>query len=107
MTLLPLAPPQAAPEKPASPSAERRYDFAPEPGQLLAQLLPVTVKVRLFQAFNEAVVGEQIARMTAMKSATDAAGDMRRRLSRQFNRARQTAITTELSEIIGGSAALE
>ena len=45
--------------------------------------------------------------MVAMKSATDAAGKMGKSLTRQFNRARQTAITTELTEIIGGSAALE
>jgi F-type H+-transporting ATPase subunit gamma len=83
------------------------YDFSPEPAKLLAELLPVTVKTRLFQSFNEAVVSEHIARMIAMKAATDAAGKMGKALSRKFNRARQTAITTELTEIIGGTAALE
>ena len=66
----------------------------------------MTVKTQLYQMFNEATVSEHIARMVAMKSATDAAGKMSKSLGRQFNRARQTAITTELSEIIGGAAAL-
>lgn len=83
-----------------------QYDFMPDARTLLDELLPITVKTRLFQCFNEAVVSEQIARMVAMKAATDAAGKMRKKLHRDFNRARQTAITTELSEIIGGTAAL-
>ncbi len=83
-----------------------QYDFSPPPAELLNELLPVTVKTTLFQCFNEAVVSEQLARMVAMKAATDAAGKMRKTLVRDFNRARQTAITTELTEIIGGAAAL-
>ncbi|MFA9478986.1 ATP synthase F1 subunit gamma [Phycisphaerales bacterium AB-hyl4] len=83
------------------------YDFSPDPEQLLADLLPITVKTTLFQCFNEAVVSEQLARMVAMKAATDAAGKMKKSLQRSFNRARQNAITTELTEIIGGTAALE
>lgn len=83
------------------------YDFSPTPDELLAELLPMTVKTQLFQCFNEAVVGEQIARMVAMKAATDSAGKMRKELVRRFNRARQAAITTELSEIIAGAAALD
>jgi F-type H+-transporting ATPase subunit gamma len=107
LTLLPLARPSGEGQGGGVPQREGvQYDFSPDPAQMMAELLPMTAKVRLLQAFNQAVVGEQVARMRAMRSATDAAGDMRRRLSRQFNRARQTAITTELSEIIGGSAAL-
>jgi F-type H+-transporting ATPase subunit gamma len=83
------------------------YDFSPEPEALLGQLLPSTLKATLFQCFNDATVGEQVARMIAMKAATDAAGKQGKALTRQFNRARQTAITTELTEIISGSAALE
>lgn len=83
------------------------YEFSPEPEQILAELLPVTVKTRLFQCFNEAIVSEQLARMVAMKGATDAAGRMKKDLNRAYNRARQAAITTELTEIIGGAAALE
>ena len=54
-----------------------------------------------------AIVSEQLARMVAMKAATEAAGKMSKLLTRQFNRARQTAITTELTEIMGGAAGLE
>ncbi len=104
LQLLPLEKPATDASKKAAPV---EYDFSPEPAMLLAELLPVTVKTRLFQSFNEAVVSEHIARMIAMKAATDAAGKMGKALSRKFNRARQTAITTELTEIIGGTAALE
>ena len=108
--LLPMEPPKAdesAGEGQAKAKKGVQYDFSPDPRSLLDELLPVTVKTRLFGAFNEAVVSEQLARMVAMKAATDAAGDMQKTLKRDFNRARQTAITTELSEIIGGAAALE
>jgi F-type H+-transporting ATPase subunit gamma len=84
-----------------------QYDFSPDPQTLLAELLPISVKQALYQAFNEAVVSEQLARMVAMKSATDAAGKQQKALKRQYNRARQSAITTELSEIVSGAAALE
>lgn len=103
--LLPLKPPTAKGETKGKGVVD--YDFSPPPDELLARLLPASVRTQLFQAFNDAVVGEQVARMIAMKAATDAAGKMGKSLTRQFNRARQTAITTELTEIIGGSAALE
>jgi F-type H+-transporting ATPase subunit gamma len=107
LRLLPLEPPRAkVEEKTFAYTVRTEYDFSPEPGELLAELLPITVKTRLFQCFNEAVVSEQLARMVAMKAATDAAGKMSKNLARKFNRARQAAITTELSEIIGGAAAL-
>lgn len=83
------------------------YEFSPEPAKLLAELLPASVRTRLFQCFVEAVVSEQVARMVAMKAATDAAGDMIKALTRQYNRARQTHITMELLDIIGGASALE
>jgi len=108
LNLLPLENPvEASPEGEKRVSASVDYDFSPSPEELLAELLPMTVKTQLFQCFNEAVVGEQIARMVAMKSATDSAGKMLKSLLRKFNRARQAAITTELSEIIAGSAALD
>lgn len=108
MTLLPLEPPKAD-EAPAGASADAgaNYEFSPNAEELLGELLPITVKSTLYQAFNEAAVSEQLARMVAMKSATDAAGKVGKTLKRQFNRARQAAITTELSEIIAGAAALE
>ncbi len=89
------------------PQASVQYDFSPDPTELLNELLPITVKTQLYQCFTDAALGEQIARMIAMKSATDAAGKMGKELTRKFNRARQAAITTELSEVISGAAALE
>ncbi len=67
----------------------------------------MSVKTSLFQAFNDAVVSEQLMRMVAMKAATENAKELGRSLRRRFNRARQTQITTELMEIIAGAAALE
>lgn len=106
MQLLPLT--QDTPEGEASPAAraEVNYEFLPEPKELLNELLPATVRVRLFQCFADAAVSEQIARMVAMKGATDAAGDMIKTLTRQYNRARQTQITMELLDIVGGANAL-
>jgi F-type H+-transporting ATPase subunit gamma len=110
LQLLPLEPPVAAEggsggkAKDAGPLTV--YDFSPDPEELLGELLPITVKTNLFQCFNEATVSEQLMRMVAMKAATDAAGKMQKGLKRKFNRARQSSITTELSEIIAGAAAL-
>jgi len=84
-----------------------QYDFSPPPEELLGVLLPQTVKVRLFQCFTDSAVSEQVARMVAMKAATDAAGDMIKLLTRQFNRARQSQITLELLDIVGGAEALK
>jgi F-type H+-transporting ATPase subunit gamma len=106
--LLPLEPPKAEAGTGGAKATgpETIYDFSPEPEELLGELLPITVKTNLFQYFNEASVSEQLARMIAMKAATDAAGKMQKHLKRKFNRARQASITTELSEIIAGAAAL-
>lgn len=114
MRLLPLSgeTTQAA-EKTATPPAAAagvgtvQYDFSPEPEQLLKVLLPQTVKVRLYQSFTDAALSEQVARMVAMKAATDAAGEMIKLLSRQFNRARQSQITMELLDIVGCAEALK
>jgi F-type H+-transporting ATPase subunit gamma len=103
--LLPLKPEaQEAGDGAGAPPVE--YEFSPDPQQLLDELLPATVRVRLFQAFNDAAVSEQVARMVAMKAATDAAGDMIKALTREYNRARQTQITMELLDIVGGANAL-
>ncbi len=101
--LLPLKPPAIEAEAGAMSA---QYEFSPDAEGLLAELLPETVKTTLFQAFNDAVVSENIARMVAMKSATDNAGKMGKALKRKFNRARQAQITTELTEIVSGAAAL-
>lgn len=101
--LLPLQAEQVA----AAEGAGGSYEFSPSSVDLLDDLLPRAVKTTLFQAFNDAVVSEQIMRMVAMKAATENAKDIGKTLRRDFNRARQTQITTELTEIIAGSAALE
>jgi F-type H+-transporting ATPase subunit gamma len=86
---------------------ETIYDFSPSPAILLDELLPLTVKTALFQAFLDATTSEHVARMVAMKSATDNADKMVKALSLQYNRARQSQITTELSEIMGGVEAMK
>ena len=102
--ILPLTPEGEAGEEEA---AGLEYEFSPAPQNLLEELLPASVRVRIFQCFTDAAVSEQIARMVAMKAATDAAGDMIKRLTMQYNRARQTQITMELLDIVGGANALE
>jgi len=106
MQLLPLQKAEAEGAQTPSPRTTQ-YDFSPDPAELLAELLPATVRVRLFQCFTEAIASEQIARMVAMKAATEAAGDMITMLTRKYNRARQSAITMELLDIVGGANALE
>jgi F-type H+-transporting ATPase subunit gamma len=110
MQLLPLsAPPSPTPatDKTAAGVSAVEYEFSPNASELLATLLPEAVKSTLLQAVNDAIVSENVARMVAMKAATDNAGKMGKRLTRQYNRARQAQITTELTEIISGAAALE
>ena len=110
LQLLPLTPADAGdaggPEA-AADARQVQYEYSPDPQALLSELLPASVRMSLFQCFSEAVVSEQVARMVAMKAATDAAGDMITTLTRQYNRARQTHITMELLDIIGGAAAIE
>jgi F-type H+-transporting ATPase subunit gamma len=83
------------------------YDFMPSAEALLEELIPSTVKISVFQAFIEAAVSEQIARMVAMKAATDSADKMGKRLTQEYNRARQSQITGELSELMGGVEAMK
>jgi F-type H+-transporting ATPase subunit gamma len=90
----------------AKAGTQLEYEFSPGPQELLDELLPAVVRMRLFQAFTDAAVSEQIARMVAMKAATDAAGDMIKALTREYNRARQSQITMELLDIVGGANAL-
>jgi len=106
LPLKPETPKTVAGEAPATAKKSVEYEFSPDPLQLLDELLPATVRVRLFQAFNDAAVSEQVARMVAMKAATDAAGDMIKALTREYNRARQTQITMELLDIVSGANAL-
>jgi F-type H+-transporting ATPase subunit gamma len=100
MQLLPLAAPQAS-------GASSNYEFSPSGPEILSDLLPKSVVVSLFQAFNDAAVSEHVMRMVSMKSATDNAAGLVRTIRRNYNRARQARITTELTEIVAGAAALE
>ncbi len=88
------------------PTGEVEYDFSPSAEELLDELLPLTVKSAFFQCFLDATTSEHVARMVAMKSATDNADKMGKALQLQYNRARQSQITTELSEIMGGVEAM-
>ncbi|EHQ92261.1 ATP synthase F1 subunit gamma [Desulfosporosinus youngiae] len=85
----------------------KQYIFEPSPDEILASLLPKYVETQIFRSILEGKASEQGARMTAMSSATDNAKDVIERLSLAMNRARQAAITKEISEIVGGAAALE
>jgi F-type H+-transporting ATPase subunit gamma len=107
LQLLPFATPDASESTEDTSGFTDVYEFSPDAESLLEYLLPSAVKAVLFQSFNDAIVSEHIARMVAMKAATDNAGKMGNSLKRQFNRLRQAQITTELTEIISGAAALE
>ncbi len=90
-----------------SDASTTEYEFLPSAGEILEEIVPAAFKARVFKCFLDAAVSEQIARRVAMKGATENAGDMIKSLSMQYNRARQSQITSELSEIIGGAAALD
>lgn len=84
-----------------------QYDFFPSAESILEEVVPSSFRVRLFKCFLDAAVSEQIARMVAMKSATENASDMIKSLSTAYNRARQSQITGEIMEILGGVEALK
>ena len=83
------------------------YELHPSREEILRNLLPAAVRLRFYQCFLDAAVVEQVARMTAMRSATENADELIGRLTIQYNRMRQQQITTELSEILGGRVGLE
>jgi F-type H+-transporting ATPase subunit gamma len=87
-------------------SGNAAVEYEPDEEDILAALLPRNVAVQIFRALLENAASEQGSRMTAMDNATRNAGDMINRLSIQYNRTRQAAITTELVEIISGAEAL-
>ena len=102
--IIPVALPSVV--SPVSPSADAVVEYEPSEEAILAALLPRNVAVQLFRALQENAASEQGSRMNAMDNATRNAGDMINRLSIQYNRTRQAAITTELVEIISGAEAL-
>jgi F-type H+-transporting ATPase subunit gamma len=90
----------------ATQGAAASPEYEPDEEEILADLLPRNVAVQLFRAMLENAASEQGSRMTAMDNATRNAGDMINKLTIQYNRTRQAAITTELVEIISGAEAL-
>ncbi|MCE9563710.1 MAG: ATP synthase F1 subunit gamma [Planctomycetes bacterium] len=110
-TLLPLSSMSVDTRKPgAAPAAGESkvsYEFLPDAAEILEELVPAALKVRLFKMFLDAAVSEQIARRVAMKAATENAGDLIKEITRVYNRTRQANITKEISELIAGSEALK
>jgi F-type H+-transporting ATPase subunit gamma len=82
------------------------YIFEPEKEEIVAELIPKSLKVQLFKAVLDSHASEHGARMTAMHKATDNAGELKRELTLTYNKARQAAITGEILEIVGGAEAL-
>jgi F-type H+-transporting ATPase subunit gamma len=87
--------------------AEVQYEFLPSAQSILEEVVPTSFKVKLFKCFLDAAVSEQIARMTAMKAATDNANKIIKKLAMTYNRARQSQITGEIMEVLGGVEALK
>ena len=87
-------------------AAATAYNYEPDEGEILADLLPRNVTVQLFRAALENVAGEMGAKMAAMDNATRNAGDMIRKQTLIYNRTRQAMITKELIEIISGAEAV-
>ncbi|APW60072.1 ATP synthase F1 subunit gamma [Paludisphaera borealis] len=83
------------------------YEYIPDAQGILEEIVPVSFKVRLFKCFLDAAVSEQIARMVAMRGATQNADDLVKELTRSYNRARQSQITRDLADIVGAAAALK
>ena len=105
------APPTADRVLPVTPPARKGpapdYLLYPSAGAILEKLLPAYVRNAMYRALVETIAGFYSAQRTAMKNATDNAGEMLNVLRRTYNRARQAQITQEIAEIVGGSAALE
>jgi len=111
--LLPLKAPEktgqvaAGTASQAATLASQEYDFYPSAGSILEEILPASFLSRLFKCFLDAAVSEQVARMVAMKAASENAAGLIKNLSRRYNRARQSQITGEIMEILGGVEALK
>ena len=107
--LIPFGPPDDGNAEAADAragGARAIYEFEPEEGEILATLLPLNLSVQVYRALLENAASEQGARMAAMDNATRNAGDMIDRLTLDYNRSRQAAITSELIEIISGAEAV-
>ena len=100
--LIPLPPPEGA----GNDLGGAIYEYEPDEAEILTALLPRNLDTQVFRSLLENAASEQGARMTAMDNATRNAGDMIKRLTLNYNRTRQAAITKELIEIISGAQAV-
>ncbi|MBB6010845.1 F0F1 ATP synthase subunit gamma [Aquamicrobium sp. NLF2-7] len=98
--------PAAAPAEAEAANGSAVYEYEPEPGEILSDLIPRNISVQIFRALLENAAGEMGAKMSAMDNATRNAGEMINKLSITYNRQRQAQITKELIEIISGAEAL-
>lgn len=106
-TLLPISELSNGNEKSEIIERTLDYEFLPSSQDIFEEVLPNAFRVKLFKAFLDAAVSEQIARMMAMKAATDNADQMISALTTTYNRARQSQITNEIIEVISGASALQ
>ncbi len=100
-TLLPISPVKE------EQSTETDYIFEPSKQEIIEALIPKSLKTQLYKALRDSLAAEHGARMTAMHKATDNATELRDQLKLTYNKARQTAITNEILEIVGGAEALK
>ncbi|MDO5307948.1 MAG: ATP synthase F1 subunit gamma [Planctomycetia bacterium] len=106
--LLPLADmTKPAEEQQAEHCPALGYEFLPSPQDVLEEIVPNAFRLKLFKTFLDAAVCEQIARMMAMKAATDNADQMISLLTTEYNRARQSQITNEIIEVVSGASAVQ
>jgi len=104
--LVPAPLPEGVEPQQETGGARAVYEFEPDEETILARLLPQNLSIQVYRALLESAAGEHAARMTAMDNATRNAGDMIKRLTLNYNRARQANITKELIEIISGAEAV-
>ena len=102
--LLPL--PKSEPEAASTTASNIDYILEPAQEEIVEQLIPKSIKIQLYKAVLDSHASEHGARMTSMDKATENAGDLLKALKLSYNQARQAAITTELTEIVSGAAAL-
>jgi len=105
-TLLPLGELAGTGNDKGSSAVQTQYEFLPSAHDILEEVVPTSFKIKLFKCFLDAAVSEQVARMIAMKAATENADSLIKHLTMTYNRARQSRITNEIMEIIGGVEAL-
>jgi F-type H+-transporting ATPase subunit gamma len=104
--LIPAPVPEVSASEAPTSGPVATYEYEPAEEELLARLLPQNLAIQVYRALLESAAGEHGARMTSMDNATRNAGDMIKRLSQTYNRARQANITKELIEIISGAEAV-